>query len=290
MTSLDTLLAGMPLELLALRMVLVALFIVLVAIVAERLGPFFGAMLASLPLYTGPVYLLLALEHDAAYIAKATISSVAVCAANPILILIYAHLARRHGVWTSVAGALGAWAVVGALVQMRDWTLGEALLLVTPVFAISLWLAQGFTRGVALRPAERRWGDLVLRALIVAALTGAVIVASRHLPPRVTGVLSVVPILMTSLVLVMHPRVGGAATGALLAHTLGGLVGMVIAFAAVNLTIDHIGLWPALGLGLSITIAWNLMLIGRRAFRARKALRSSPQPYRASSAPTRSNM
>lgn len=270
MTTLHDLLAGMPPEVLALRMVLVALFVVVVALVAERLGPFLGAMLASLPLYTGPVYLLLALEHEPSYIAEATIASVAICGANPIFALIYAMLARTRSVGLSLAGALSAWAMYGIAVQARQWTLIEALLFVAPIYAVSVWLAQSFTRGVTLRPASRHWSDLVQRAILVAVLTAVVIVVSRHVPARVTGILSVMPILTTSLVLVMHPRVGGPVTAALLAHTLGGLVGMVIAFAAVSLAVDHVGVWTALGIGLAITVAWNLSLIGLRSLARRR--------------------
>jgi hypothetical protein len=245
-------------------MTLVAAFVVVVALVAERLGAFLGGMVASLPLYTGPVYLLLALEHDAAYIYAATITSVAICGANPVFVVIYALLARSQGVALSLAGSLGAWAGVAVIVQAWDWTLVEALLFVAPIYIVALVLAQSFTRGVALRRAERHWTDLVQRAVFVAVLTGVVIIASRHVPAKITGILSVMPILTTSLILVMHPRVGGPATAALLAHTLGGLVGMVVAFAIVNIAIDRIGLWPALGLGLATTVAWNVMLIAGR--------------------------
>jgi hypothetical protein len=267
--TLQDLLAGMPPEVLALRMALVAAFVVVVALVAERLGPFLGAMVASLPLYTGPVYLLLALEHEPRYIEAATVTSVAICGANPVFVLIYALLARNQGVAASLLGGLAAWAACGVLVQSREWTLVEALLFVAPIFSVGLWLAQSFTRGVAIRRAKRHWSDLVQRAVFVAVLTAIVIVASRHVPPEVTGILSVMPILTTSLILVMQPRVGGPATAALLAHTLGGLVGMVVAFAAVNIAVPRLGLWPALGLGLSITIAWNVMLIAGRSLLAR---------------------
>lgn len=269
MPTVSELLAGMPPEQLALRMGLVALFVVLVALIAERLGPFLGAMVASLPLYTGPVYLLLALEHDADYIAAATVTSVAICGANPVFVLVYAMLARRHGPWLSLAAGLAAWAACGIYVRARGWSLPEALLFVTPIYLVALYLAQSFTRGVAIRRAARHWTDLAQRALFVAVLTGVVIVASRHVPPEVTGILSVMPILTTSLILVMHPRVGGAATAALLAHTLGGLIGMVIAFAAVSLAVPQIGVWPGLALGLAITVAWNVMLVVARSLRTR---------------------
>lgn len=291
MTSLEAILAGLPLEQLVLRMVLVGMFVVVVALVAERLGPFLGAMVASLPLYTGPVYLLLALEHEPAYIVDATLTSVAICGANPVLVLVYALLARSRGVAISVGGAVICWIGCALIVQSRAWSLVEALLFVAPIYAVSVWLAQGFTRGIRPRQAERRWSDLVLRATMVGVLTGVVVVSSRHVPPEITGILSVMPILTMSLVLVMHPRVGGPATAALLAHTLGGLVGMVIAFAAVHLAIPSLGLWPGLGLGLAITVAWNLSLIGlRRLMGPPPATQGARRSQRASSAPTRSNM
>lgn len=290
MPSLDALLAGMPLEWLAFRIVLVALFVIVVAVVAERLGPFLGAMVASLPLYTGPVYLMLALEHDAAYIEAATISSVAICGGNPILAILYALLARTKGVLASLAAGLSGWLVCAAFVKSRDWTLVDALLFVAPIYLVSIWLAQSFTRGVALRPSTRRWGDLIARAVLVGVVAGAVIVASRHVPPQITGILATVPILMTSIVVVMHPRVGGPAAAALLAHSLGGLLGMVIAFAAVHVAIAPLGLWPALGLGLAITVAWNLLIVMIRRWRQRGDSGSAPSHQRASAAPTRSNM
>lgn len=265
MISLDLLLAGLEPELLVLRMCLVAAFVVIVALVAERLGPFLGGMIASLPLYTGPVYLLLALEHEPLYLEDATIASVAICGANPVFVLTYALFARSRGVALSLAAALASWAGSALFVQSRTWELTEALLFVAPIFLVGLFSAESFTRGVAIRHAERRWSDLLQRAVLVALLTGLVIVLSRHVPPRVTGVLSVMPILTTSLILVMHPRVGGPATAALLAHTLSGLVGMVIAFAAVHLLISEIGVWPALAAGLAITVGWNLLLIAGRS-------------------------
>ncbi len=287
MTGLDDLGWAIHYAPLLLRMVLVAVFVVTVAMIAERLGPFLGAMVASLPLYTGPVYLLLALEHEPAYLAAAAVASLAICGANPVFVVIYAMLSRTQGALVSVAGGLAAWAACAAIVQHRDWTVIEGLLFVAPVFAVSIALARNFTRGVALKRAERRWTDLLQRALFVALLTGVVIVASQHVTAQVTGILSVMPILTTSLILVMHPRVGGPATAALLAHTLGGLVGMVMAFALVCLTIEDWGTWPALATGLGITVGWNVMLIAARhlAQRQRPRPQSNTRPPAAMLAP-----
>ena len=268
MTFIGDVLSENPFAFLALRMLLVARFVVLVALLAERVGPFLGAMVASLPLYTGPVYLMLALQHDAGWLAQATLGSIAICGISPLFVLAYCVLALRHGMALSLGSAALVWCIGAVAVQTVAWSLGAALLFVAPIYAVAVGLARGFTRGIAVPRAERRWTDLVLRAAMVAILSGFTIWVSGIVPPQVAGVLSVAPILTTSLVLVLHPRIGGRATAALLAHTLAGLVGMVLAFALVHTTIGALGVFSALALGLAVTLAWNLMLIAISRLRA----------------------
>ena len=284
MSGLFDIVGALPGAGLGLRMALVAAFVIAVALVAERLGPFLGGMFASLPLYTGPIYLLLALEHDADYIAASTVGSLAITGATAVFVLGYCIAARSQGTLASLASAYAGWSVCALVVQSAHWTVIEALLFVVPIYAVSVPLARSYTRGIALRRLERGWLDLPLRAVLCSGLAGAVITASAYLPAQLTGVLSVMPILLTSLILVMHARIGGAAVAALLAHSLGGLVGMVIAFVLVNRLIPVLGVWPALGIGLATTVAWNIMLIVARSLANRRrasALRQgSPLPER----------
>lgn len=277
------LLAILPDAALLLRMALVALFVMLVALIAERLGPFLGGMLASLPLFTGPLYLMLALEHDDAYMKAATLGSIAICGATPVFVLAYCLAARRRGTVLSLLSAIAAWGVCATIAQWNPWSLVSALLFVTPIYAVAVPLARGFTRGIAPRAARQDWFDLLLRAGLCGGLSGIVITASKYVGPQLTGILSVLPILITSLILVLHPRIGGPATSALLAHTLGGLVGMVLAFTLVHLTIEDWGAAIALPAGLAVCITWNLCLIfGRRLFSSQQPieaeLRSAPLP------------
>lgn len=290
MTGIADFLTAHPWAVLGMRMLLVASFVVLVAVLAEKLGPFLGAMVASLPLYTGPVYLMLALEHDGAWFLQATLGSIAICGATPVFALVYCILARTRGVAVSVGGALLAWLVLAVALQLNTWTLPEALLFVAPIYVVSVLLAQGFTRGVAPARAERRWSDLGLRAVLVSICSTMTVKIGSLLPPQASGVLSVAPILMTSIALVLHPRVGGRATAALFAHTLSGLVGMVIAFAVVHLAIVPIGLPLALLSGLVVTVVWNLLLIAlKSAWGARRrgdASAKTPPLRPAPAAPT----
>ena len=278
MTALADIIATTPGAGLGLRMALVAAFVVIVALVAERLGPFLGGMFASLPLYTGPIYLMLALQHDADYIRQSTVGSTAITGATAVFVLAYCIVARNHGTAFSLAAAMGVWAVCALIVQWAHWSLAEALLFVAPIYVVSVPLARGYTRGIGLKRAERGWLDLPLRAVLCSSLAGVVITLSAWLPPQATGVLSVMPILLTSLILVLHSRIGGAATAALLAHSLGGLVGMVIGFALVNQTIPVLGVWLALGLGLATTVLWNIAIIVLRHFMRRSEAGSPTLP------------
>ena len=63
-------LTGWPALWLLLRVSMLAGLVIVVTLLAEKLGPFLGGMVASLPLYTGPTYLLLALEHDVPYLVQ----------------------------------------------------------------------------------------------------------------------------------------------------------------------------------------------------------------------------
>jgi hypothetical protein len=246
------------------KMAATAAFVICVALLSERVGPFLGAMTASLPIYTGPIYLFLALDHGPDYLAQSLIGSTAISAATPIFALTYCLLALRFGVGASLGGALLAWGLAALAIRSHAWTQVQAALLTTAVFVVAVPVSGYFKHAGIIVQAQKRWIDLPLRAMLVAATVGVVTIVSAHTPPMVTGILTVVPVIFSSLILVLHPRIGGRATAALMAHSISGLIGMVIAFIVAELTIRRIGTAPALLIGLGICIAWNLMLIVAR--------------------------
>ncbi|WP_072387220.1 hypothetical protein [Hyphomicrobium sp. CS1BSMeth3] len=269
MTEVLAALADLPIAQLAVRMVSVAVFIVLVSLISERVGPFFGAMVASLPVYTGPVYLFLALDHPPEFLARAAVASVAALGVTPIYLLIYGLFARAgHSMPLSLLAGLAAWIVCAVLIQFHDWSLIEALLFGVPIFAVATLLAPRFTDAIPLKAGERRWSDLVVRVLLVTIVVGIVNALSPFLPTQLTGILSIMPTITTSLIVVLHGRIGGPATAALLAHSIGGLIGMFSAVALVAATVAVWGPALSLSLALAVCVAWNLMLIAAKQGRA----------------------
>jgi Ca2+/H+ antiporter len=69
---------------LAIKMAVAAAFVVTASFIAERAGALVGAMVMTLPVGAGPAYVLLALDHGAAFIAESTVASLAIHAASGI--------------------------------------------------------------------------------------------------------------------------------------------------------------------------------------------------------------
>jgi hypothetical protein len=117
----------------------------------------------------------------------------------------------------------------------------------------------------------RQWYDVPVRAFLVACLVAAVVGSSGHVGPVVTGLLAVYPIVMTSLMLIFQPRVGGPASAALIANTMWGLVGFSACLFTVHLGVMWLGTWAGLVLALAVSAVWNLVLYGLRRPATRRA-------------------
>ncbi len=101
---------------LVLKMAMTAAIVVTASVLVERSGPFIGALIAALPTAAGAVYIILALEHSAAFVAGSAVGSMVSNAAVAVFALSYAALAQRQGLLLSLSGAFAMWfACVGLL-------------------------------------------------------------------------------------------------------------------------------------------------------------------------------
>jgi hypothetical protein len=94
---------------LLLRMAIAAAFVVSASVITERAGPVIGALVATLPVSAGPSYVFLAIDHDAAFIAKGALASLPVNAATIFMGLTYVVLAQRHSLVVSCGSAVALW-------------------------------------------------------------------------------------------------------------------------------------------------------------------------------------
>ena len=250
---------------LALRMAVAAAFVVTASVITERSGPVIGALIATLPISAGPSYVFLALDHDAAFIAQGALASLPINAATMFLVLTYVALAQRHNTAVSAGGAMAVWIALAALERLVSWSLGGGLIVNAIAFAICLPLLRHFQH-VRMPLLTRRWYDIPLRASMVATLVAIVVSLSRWVGPNVSGTIALFPVVLTSLMLILHPRIGGPATAAVLANGGWGMMGFGIAIAVLHVAALPLGSAAALSLALATCIVWNLGLwrLGRR--------------------------
>ena len=247
---------------LAAKMALSAGIVVAASLAVERSGPLMGAMSATLPISAGPNYAFLAAEHGPAFIERSTLSSLAVNAATLVFILVYAALAQRESTLASLGPAVAVW-LAGAMLAARvEWSLSGVVLLNLAAFAATLPLGPRYARAApAPVRAARRWWELPARGATAAGLVAVVVLVGRVLGPSAAGVAALVPMALISLILVLHPRVGGPATAAMVAHALPGMAGFALGIAALHLGVVPFGAGAALGLALGVCVAWNLGLV-----------------------------
>jgi hypothetical protein len=245
------------------KMAVTALFVTAATIIAERLGAIVGALVATLPVSAGPIYLFLALDHDATFISASAVTSLALNAATAIFVTVYVLTAQRHSLWVSMSLAFSAWLSAALALGAVAWTAFPAFVFNVIIFSLCFFIVRPFCL-VHMPTTTRPWYDFVLRAAMVALLVGAVVALSSRIGPTGSGVLAVFPIIYTSIMLILHRRVGGPATAAVLANAIPGLAGFGAALLTLHLAAVPFGSALALILALGVSVACNAIVYAVR--------------------------
>jgi hypothetical protein len=254
---------------LATKMAVTAVFVTIATIIAERLGAMAGALVATLPVSAGPVYVFLALDHDPSFISSSALASLALNAATAIYVTVYVLIAQRRSMWFSVSLAFATWLAAVLLLSPVHWNVWLAFILNFVAFAVCVFIVQPFCL-VHMPPTTRPWYDFVIRASLAASLVGAVVTLSFQIGPTGSGVLAVFPVIYTSIMVILHYRVGGPATAAVLANAVPGLAGFGVALLTLHLTAVPLGSATALIVALGVSVAWNATVYAIRRRQAQE--------------------
>ena len=192
---------------LALKLLLVPLFLGLISLAGKRFGPSIAGWLAGLPVVVGPILLLLSFENGTAFAGEAarfTLASVMTVIAYGVA---YSWAARRHGWGRSLVCGFAAWIVAAAVVANIAFTLASAALLAlaTLLVAPSLYPHVVIVEKAAALPGS----ELFLRMVLGALLTLTVTTLSQSVGTTWSGVASLAPILTPVISVFMHRRSGG---------------------------------------------------------------------------------
>ncbi len=254
----------------AVKLALAAVIVVSASVAVERSGPLIGALVFTLPVTVWPAYLFLSLDHSEAFLATSALSSLAATAASAPFMLAYAVLAQKRGLVASLIAAIACWIVLALLVRWISWTPSLALLVKLLAYSACLAASRRFRVAPVPRVA-RRWYELPLRTALVCTLMGSVLAVSYWAGPDATGMLAAYPISTTCTMLVVHTRVGGRASAAVVANGLWGMIGIAWGLFALAVAIEPLGTVAALALALIVPVTWNLSVwvLQQRGFRVR---------------------
>ena len=252
---------------LLIRVVAASGVVVLASLAAERVGPFFGGLIATLPVSTGPAYVLLAIDHDDAFVADAALSSV-VTNLSMISFLVALVLASpRCRMPVSLGGSVALWIGLAALLKLLPWSVAGALAANAAAYALAFLLLRRSPAEPVTRRAVPRWYDVPLRAVLVGVLVVTVTTASSWIGPAATGIGAIFPIALSSLTAVVHQRLGGAAASATMRGAVVANPGFLLSVLTVHLLAEAAGRWEALAAGLAVSLGWSAGLLVWKARR-----------------------
>jgi len=253
---------------LAVKLAASAGIVVTASFLVERSGPFLGAMIATLPISAGPAYVFLALDHGTRFIAESSLASLSVNAATILFLTLYARIAPRHGVLFSLCACYALWISCTVAITQSRPPLAIVLALNVAAFALGFIALRDAARERApARKPSPRWWDLPARALAVMVIVITVLIVGQVLGPRAAGIAALMPVVLTSLAIILHPRIGGAATSVVFANSLLGMVGFALSLLVLHLSVVPLGSPAALTLALVTCLAWNGMLILERRWK-----------------------
>ena len=240
-------------ELVALKVLLAPVLVAVSTLVTRRYGPALGGWLSALPVIAGPVLLVFVIEHGADFAQRAARGTLMGLVSLSAFIVVYAHVARRSSVLSSLAA--GWLAFLAATLLVAGWDPSAAL---TSAFAAAaLALAWLLTRRTSPTGSGTRAVDasILVRVLLTAALVLALTASSESLGPRLGGILAAFPVLASLLAAFTHTGHGGAAAGALLHGMVAGLMGFATFCLVIAIALEPLGTVEAFSLGVLGTLA-----------------------------------
>jgi hypothetical protein len=219
-------------DILALKLVLAPVIIGSASLAGRRWGPVVSGWIVGMPLTSGPVIFFVALSHDAAFAADAALGVISGGLSLASYALTYAWLARRFR-WT--IALLGSFLVFGLITTF----LQNMTLPLLPMFLIvcaAIVLALHFMPKDPVEAGETKLGkwDIPSRILIGTSFILLITGSASLLGPRLTGLLTMIPLYVTILAIFAHRQQGPAAA----AHVFRGLLYGMFAFAGFFITLS----------------------------------------------------
>jgi hypothetical protein len=238
----------LDLELLLLKVAIAPAFIGILSLIALRYGHRAAGWLVALPVNTSTVIFILTLTEGPTFAASAALGALLAIVSLSAFTIGYALSAARYR-WPTCLGVAAAGFVVSTLVldQVSEFVI---VAFVGSVLAVVIVLAVLPKRDeLAKATPAPRW-EIPLRMLTAAVLVLGITTAAESLGPRLSGLLSPIPVFTVTLVIFTHSREGPAPVLVFLRGLQYGLFSFAAFCAVVAVLLMPYGLGIAMGAGL----------------------------------------
>lgn len=235
-------------DLLALKLVIAPAFVGILSLIALRYGHRAAGWLVALPINTGTIVLILTLTEGPGFAATAALGALLGIVSLSGFVVGYARSAARYR-WPICLGiAIGGFAVsTVVLSQAPEFVPAD---LAGAVGAVMVVLALVPRREEPLPPPSTPRWEIPVRMLTAALLVLTITTAAAGLGPRLSGLLTPIPVFTITLVIFTHSRHGPAHVFVFLDGLLNGLFSFAAFCTVVGLLLVPLGLLPAFALGL----------------------------------------
>ena len=252
---------------LALKLVLTPAVMIGATLAGRRWGGAVSGWLIGLPLTSGPLVLVLALEHGRRFAAHTALGSLSGAAAEAAFCVGYAVSPR-----VPLLGASAGFAATAAAVHALPL---EVLVGLAPAsLVLALVLLPPFPpRGVAVR--TPRW-DLLARVVVAAGVILVLSALATTIGARLTGLLAVYPLYSAVLAAFAHRLEGRAAAVGLLRGLLLGLFAFTAFYAVLAFTLPRVGTAGAFASAIAAALVTQAASL--RPILRRRASRSGSRP------------
>jgi len=254
---------------LLLKLILTPLLLGGVTLVGRKFGPTVSGWLVGLPLTSGPVSLFLALEQGTAFAAHAAQGTLLGVISLSAFCVVYCWLSLRVGWLLCWLGSWGAYLAATFLFTRITLPLPLGLLSAVCLLGVSLFILPGERKQVnrvMLATISARW-DMTLRMLIATLFVLTLTGAASALGPRLSGLLSPLPIFSTIVAVFAHKFEGAAPARLVLRGILAGSFAFIAFYFAITALIEPQGIIVAFGcalLGALLMQGCSLWLLSKR--------------------------
>jgi len=240
-------------DILVLKLFLAPIIIGSASLAGRKWGPAVSGWIVGMPLTSGPVIFFLALSHDAGFAANAALGVISGGLSLVAYALTYAWLATRFRWYVALLGSFTIFAISTTLLQNVTFRLVPIFLVVCAAIALGLyWMPDQAVEEGDARPGP--W-DIPTRILVGTSFILLITGSASFIGPRLTGLLTTIPLYVTILAIFAHRHQGPAAA----AHVLRGLLYGMFAFAGFFITLSI--LIERVGISVSFLSAITVALL-----------------------------